>query len=44
MAPSPTVLFIGLDSADPSMLRKWSGEGYLPNLRSFGVSCWLVSS
>ena len=33
MAPSPTVLLIGLDSADPSMLRKWSGEGYLPNLR-----------
>ena len=33
MASNPAVLLIGLDSADPSMLGKWSGEGYLPNLR-----------
>jgi len=29
---SPRMLFIGLDSADPFLIRKWCDEGSLPNL------------
>jgi predicted AlkP superfamily phosphohydrolase/phosphomutase len=34
MKPASPVVFIGLDSADPALLRKWDEEGLLPSLRA----------
>lgn len=30
--PHPRILFIGLDAAEPALLRQWAAEGLLPNL------------
>jgi predicted AlkP superfamily phosphohydrolase/phosphomutase len=34
MKPSSRVVFIGLDSADPGLLRQWEQEGLLPSIHS----------
>ena len=30
--PSPRVLLLALDSAEPTLIRRWTAEGRLPNL------------
>lgn len=40
----PTLIVIGLDSADPDLVDTWAGQGYLPNiarLRQEGAYCAL---
>ena len=33
MTDATKIMFIGLDSADPDLIREWSAEGALPNLK-----------
>jgi len=41
MSKSPKLLFIGLDSAEPTLLERWSNEGLLPNIKAFqDSSAW----